>query len=137
MALELLQNTSFEGVLAPWIPVTTGTGTVTQTTGTAGTTNAHTGTSFVALRGPAETDTASVTQTVILPLPPGAVLRLSFAGRIPAVTAIGDTTIAANAIANGVLPVATINIPLAANPTATLGEYEYSPPSPSVFSVLR
>lgn len=119
----LLLNGNFDTV-GSLVPFAVTAGTVAQKTGAPVSNNAHSGTGFA--RFTVDNTTSTIISTLPLPLPPGAVLRLSFAGRFPAAPESSVSLgIAANVVVNGVLTVATISIPLQAIPNDTFGNYEY------------
>lgn len=124
--IQLLANPGFEtGSLPPW----TSTGMVTVET--APPDHAHTGTKSVKLESDTTTS-ASISQTILLPLLPGSSLHLSFFMRRDKGTA---TNIAADVTLLTPFPVPgfiTISIPADSNPGTNKDEWEYyegfSPP---------
>lgn len=140
MSLQLLLNNSFEAGLVPWVPVTTGGGTVTVTPGAAGVASekAHAGSFFVLLAAPGAGATASISQTVFLPLLPGSNLRLSFFARRATSGAAAEDTLTAFidlVTVFGTIITTTILVsPPAAAPVNSNSVYEYyevfSPPIP-------
>lgn len=123
--IQLLANPGFEtGSLAPWLS----TGMVTVET--APPDNAHTGTKSVKLESDTTTS-ASISQTVLVPLLPGSSLHLSFFMRRDKGTAT-NITAEVTLLTPFPVPFITISIPAASNPGTNKDEWEYyegfSPP---------